>query len=301
MILRRSAVRLAQLSMVVLAVVAMTMANDVAVTAQAEPARRSGGLQPGDRWDTFVADIAVRRHLLSADGAPSAEAPTLHYRWTRSQRQNGWTSRMDLTNASAPTIQSANGRLLAIDPTAIGRVEDDEDGTPPRVYDRRGQIVRLPSIDDRRVLGTPVAGSLHLPELPEVDSSRATRRSSTGREWVDAFIAAPTQASVRRDSLRRGFGPSAGRVRHLDRFVRSDATGTTEVLADTATGLPVEINVVHDGVLTTQSTLDYLVGAGGVRVRRSVRTEQRVVATSASRAVAVVNWSNLRLEHRGVR
>ncbi len=293
----------AQLSAAVTAVAVIALGPSTVATLRAERATGewAPGLSPADAWDTFSADVTIRRHLLTTDGKTSAEAPTVRYRWTRSQRAGGWKSTIEVTGRAAPTIRSPKGPVLLDQPSSVVRIEDDEDGTPLRVFDRRGQPMRLPSVEDRRVLGEPVAGSLRVPALPELAFPDARRRADRGRDWVDAFIAAPDRKTARRDALNRRFGRSAGRVRNLDRFVTADGNHTMEVLADRTSAVPIEINVARDGVLVAQSTLAYEAGPGGTLLRRGVRTEQRASATSAQRAVAHVELSNLRLERRGMR
>jgi len=239
--------------------------------------------------------------LLAKDGTVTAEAPTVRYRWTRSERAGGWKSTIEVTGLAAPAIQSLKGPVLLDQPTSVVRIEDDEDGTPLRVFDRHGRAMRLPSIEDRHVLGEPVAGVLRVPALPELAHSDARRRADHSRDWVDAFIAVPHRKSARRDALNRRFGGAEGRVRDLDRFVTADGNHTMEVLTDRTSAVPIEINVARDGMLVTQSTLTYDAESGGTLRRRAVHTEQRLSTTADERAVAHVELSNIRLERRGGR
>jgi hypothetical protein len=287
-------------AVVAVAVIALTPASVAILMAQHEPAGYAE-LSPADDWDTFSADVTIRRHMLTAEGKASAEAPTVRYRWTRAQRAGGWRSTIEITGLAAPTIRSPKGPVLLDRPASVVRIEDDEDGTPLRVFDRRGWPVRLPSVEDRRVLGDPVEGSLRVPALPELAHVDAKRPADRGRDWVDAFIAVPSRKSARREALNRRFGRANGRVRNLDRFVNGDANQTLEVLTDRTTAVPVEINVARDGGLVAWSTLTYDSAANGTLRRRAVHTEQRMSARSAERAVAHIELSNLRLERRGVR
>ncbi len=242
----------------------------------------------------------MRRHLVSPAGIVRAEAPAVRYRWTRTQRPRGWTSAIEITQLLAPRIRSANGHLTMAEPAPVVRVEDDEDGTAPRVYDRRGRPIRLPSTEDRRVLGEPVAGSLEVPRLPHLAAPDLRRVASVGREWVDAFIAPASRATARRAALRQQYGGSPGRLRNLDRFVRREGRDTIEVLADAAAGVTVEVNSGRDGQLTARTVVSYAPRADGALVRRAVRTEQ-ALANTAERAVSTMELANVRLERRGVR
>lgn len=316
MFLRRLLAVSAQLSVAATALSVIVLGSTGVATLVAQSAERTPSLSPADSWDTFSAEVTIRRHLLAPDGATSADAPTVRYRWTRSQRASGWKSTVEIAGLSAPTFRSSSrprskdaaaGPAVLLDPpTSVVRIEDDEDGTPVKVFDRQGRAMRLPSVEDRRVLGEPVAGSLQVPALPELAFPDARRAADTGREWVDAFIAVPSRKEARRDALRRRFGRATDRVRNLDRFITAEGAHTMEVLTDRTTAVPIEINVARDGVLVAQSTLTYGSGAGGALVRRAVRTEQTLSTTSTStnstqRAVANVELSNIRLERRGRR
>jgi hypothetical protein len=315
MFLRRLFAVSAPLSMAAAALIVIAVCSTRVAALVAQSSERTS-LSPADRWDTFSADITIRRHLLASDGATSADAPTVRYRWTRSERAGGWKSIVEISGLAAPTIRSssrpwskdaaASPAVLLDAPTSVVRIEDDEDGTPVRVFDRQGRPMRLPSVEDRRVLGEPVAGSLQVPALPELAYPEARRTADTGREWVDAFIAVPSRKDARRDALHRRFGRAMDRVRELDRFVTAEGTHTMEVLTDRTTAVPMEINVAQDGVLVAQSTLTYGSGTDGALVRRAVRTEQTLSTTSVStkstqRAVANVELANVRLERRGRR
>lgn len=282
------------------AVITLGPSSVATLVAQRATPERTEGLSPADAWDTFSADVTIRRHLLTADGTVSAEAPTVRYRWTRSQRTGGWKSTIEVTGLAAPTIQSQKGPVLLDRPSSVVRIEDDEDGTPLRVFDRRGQPMRLPAVEDRQVLGEPVAGSLRVPALAELAYPNARRRDDHGRDWVDAFIATPNRKAARHEALTRRFGRAHGRVKNLERFVTTDGNQTMEVLADRLSAVPLEINVARDGALVAQSTLTYESESGGTLRRRAVHTEQRMSSSTNQRAVAHVELSNLRLERRGV-
>lgn len=277
-----------------------------AVGARALPVQPPDpGLAPTDAWDTFTADVTIRRHLESMSGEARAEAPPVRYRWTRTQRAGGWRSTVDILDVAPPRIATARGRLLTAAATTaittIVRIEDDEDGSTPRVYNRHGEPIRVPSTEDRRILGEPVAGSLAVPQLPEIAAPERADRRAAGREWVDGFVAAPARAAARRASLPVRYGRAAGRVGRLDRFVAVRGGQVVEVLADAGTGLPVEVNVADADGLAGRSTVAYAAGTGGTLIRRTVRTDHLVRPRGTDRAVATIDLTNVRLERRGRR
>jgi hypothetical protein len=255
------------------------------VAARRRDATPGAGLSPSDVWDTFSADVTIRRRLVMANGTAGVEAPAVRYRWTRSARRGGWRSALDLLLPGADRL--------------VLHIEDDEDGTPVRAYDQHGAPIRMASVEDRQVLGEPVPGSLIVPPLPRLLYPDAVRPAAPGRDWVDGFIAVPSRHGRRRAALQARFGRPAGRVRRMDRFVERGSDRTLEVLADAESALPVEINVVRDGALVAHSTLTYAAGRDGTLVRRRIHAERLVSAKTGQRAVADVQLSNVRLERRG--
>ena len=96
-------------------------------------------------------------------------------------------------------------------------------------------------------------------------------------------------------------GSPQGLVRGLERFVQSRDGHTTEVLSDPAWSVPVEINVVRDGVLVSHSVLSYDEDPGAGLVRRRIRSEQLLSPESGDRALVDFELSNIRLDRGGVR
>ena len=258
------------------------------------------GTDPTGSWDTFVADVTIRRSMVSADGRPvGVPAPVAQYHWERSQAGAGWKTIITVVPVSPPTVRSLNGVVPLDHPPSVLRIEDDEDGTPPRVYNRNGEPVTLPTAEAlRRLLKAPEGPGPTQPR-PSSGPNPAPRPAvGPGREWIDAFIAMPAGRASRRQTLERQYGTAAGRVRGLDQFVTTSGDTTVEVLADPESLVPVEMNIARNGALVSHTTFRYGRGVGGSQVRRALRSEQLVADGTGERAVTDVEFTHVRLERR---
>ena len=119
-----------------------------------------------------------------------------------------------------------------------------------------------------------------------------------GRDWIESVIASPNKQSDRRAALERQHGKPVGRIGGFDRFLTTRGEDTVEVLADSQTALPVEINTVRGGALVAHTTVSYTAGAGGSLVRRSVHTEHALPSPDGERAVTDIEFANVRFEER---
>jgi hypothetical protein len=247
-----------------------------------------------ERWNMFSADITIRHSRVKADGRPTGGAtPAMRYRWERRLTGTGWKSTMTFENEAPVSVQSPGGRRPIENPFAIARIEDDEDGTPLRLFDRKGERIHVPSELQLRRQFNRVPGPL---VANETAVANAVRPRTFGREWSEAILAMPSKAAARREALERRFGRAAGRVRALDRFVSTHDQETTEVLADPQSALPLEINVVRSQALVSHTTMGYVRGEGGSLIRRSLRIERAIPDTAGERTATDVEINNVRLE-----
>ena len=262
---------------------------------QSTPAQTSALLAAGN-WNTVTADITVRRSRVAADGTPAGEAaPTTRYRWERRLTAAGWHSTLTLVDGARPVIDTSAGPKALDNPFAIARIEDDEDGSPLRMFNGKDEEVPTPSVP---LAGLP-AGADAPEAAREVSMAGAGVRPMTfGRDWVDAVVPSSSRTSSRRAALERRHGKAVGRVGGLDRFITTTGDDTLEVLADPVWALPLEINTVRSGALVSHTTLLYAAGSGGTLVRRTVRTEHGMPGGDGERLVTDVEFANVRLEQR---
>jgi hypothetical protein len=257
---------------------------------------RASAAPAAERWNTFSADITIRHSRVKPDGLPAGGAtPAVRYRWERRLTGAGWKSTMTFETEAPVSVQSPGGRKQIENPFAVARIEDDEDGTPLRLFDRKGERLRVPSEPQLRRQFNRAPGPLL---ANETALANAVRPRTFGREWSEAILAIPSKAGARRAALERRFGRAAGRVRALDRFVSTRDQETTEVLADPQSALPLEINVVRTQALVSHTTMGYVRGEGGTLIRRSLHIERAIPDTAGERTATDVEINNVRLEEK---
>jgi len=275
---------------------------------------RTPGTPPAPAWDTFSADLTLRRRLLNKDGSAQLEAPEIRYRWQRKLGEGGWTSSLTVLSVAPTTIQTAKGPQPASMKVPISRVEIGDPRTPSRVFDTNGNLVFMRATPmfapvagaaDRRATtasqnDAPTRLDLTSAALPAdlLDRASAAMRS---RDWVEHLMPSASGRAARRAALLRDLGTPQGTVRGLERFVTAANGATTEVLADPTWAVPVEMSVVENGALVSHSTLSYEQDPRAGLVRRRLRTELLLSAESGQRSQVDVEFSNIRLDRGGVR
>lgn len=281
-------------------------------------------------WDTFTARVTVRRQLIGNDGRVvelgaagprGASGPATddseEFIWQRRRRGSSWTTTMTLVNGRTRTVRSMSGDVALPESPTVARVEDDEDGTAPRWFDRAGVQLTGPTEAVRQrfraaaVEGTGLAVGVvdgvggaagATPEAEPGLPLRAlglgnARRPVQGREWVGALVMSLADRPSRMRALTNSFGRRTGLVRGLGRYVRQAVDpdhGTVlhevlhEVLVDEQSAVPVEVNIVRGGALVSHSLFAYERGASGAVVRRGVRVEHLLETGPQAAALARV-------------
>ncbi len=284
-----------------LAAVALMALSTPRLDAQrAQPGARPGG---SPTWDTFRADLSVRQTAVPADGEPAGPAaPALTVRIERRAIGSRWRTSLSLHSIERPQIRGLATGPAVINPFEVVRMEYDEDGTSPRMYDRRGRLVRLPREADRRRLHTPAALAAGLPVLESLAGRVGPPPAAlTGHGWIDEVLAPLEQRDVRRARIERQLGRPTGQVRGLDRFTAWVGEETHEVLVDPQTAVPVEVNTMRAGQLVARTTLAHLRDAAGVLVRRTMRRERTRAGPSSDRSVTEIELANIQLSAEGAR
>ena len=238
----------------------------------------ANSLRPADAWNTFAADVSVKRLHLTKDGNPiGAPTPNATYRIERSSRSGGWkTVVTNLSLARAP-MYALSGALLPTRPLPVSRVEDDENGTPLRAYD--------------------ASGALLTPQLMAQTTSPNASPRSTGLSWLDSFVAAPSKKGARQLEFEKAYG-KATKVGQLNRYVRLVTDGSDEVLVDLKTVVPVEANALRKGKRVGHRTFTYGPAPDSALVRSNIHADTVVSADSGDRTVVDTTFSNVCLEMR---
>ncbi len=261
-----------------------------------------------NQWNTFVADVTVRATHVTSDGTPlGTPAAPMQYQWERSQSGAGWKTVMTIAERTI-TLGSGKSQQTVTNPFAVARIEDDEDGSPLRMYGRNGRRLQPPSIDqlqqwteaglrqlspDKAAVVRSLEPRSDRPALPTVSRPFV---GGAERGWIGGFVATQEQRAARRTRLAQQF-VRTGQIRGLDRFTKTDGDRTHEVLADPQSAVALEVNTLQGGQLLSHSTISYQPDADGVLVRRAVHVEQ-LLSPAGERAVTDTEYANVRVERR---
>jgi hypothetical protein len=269
----------------------------------------AAGPGPQERWNTFSAEVTIRRGVRDAAQQPVGnEGPAVKYRWERTQSGGRWKTTMSVVRGARPDVVTPTGQSQAI-PPVVARIEDEGDGAGPRFYSLQGTLLRPPVASDRQKMGASdsvfantdalvFANTNGLMRPSAAPAGNRARLADEGREWVEAVLPSLEKKSARETALQQRFGKALGKLRGLDRYVQTIADETTEVLAHDDWGVPVEINVVRGGVLESHASFSYEAGPAGSLVRRSSHAEHAIKDMKGARMVLDVELANVKLEER---
>lgn len=247
---------------------------------------RWGSLRPGDVWNTLVVEMTVRRRQINAEGATvGVPSPTGRYRLERSMASGSWKTVVTVLSLERASLYSLDGVLGSPAPLAVARIEDDENGTPVRVFDSLGRSLRLPELTASALsaAGVGAAGGSEL------------RAASTS--WIDGFVAASDKAAQRRLALEREFGAPTT-VNGLTRFAKTLGTTSAEVLVQPTAVVALEANLAEGARLVAHRTFTYQPAYQGAMVRSAVHSELRLSSATDERQITDTAFANIALERR---
>lgn len=273
---------------------------------------RTPGVAPTPAWDTFSADVTIRRRMVWKDGTPGPQAPEMRYRWVRSLGDAGWKTTLTVLSVAPDTIQTSKGPQAVSRKVPVSRIEIGDARSPARIFDAEGRMLFMlptaPPADPSRstsgaalpaeleaVRGAAAAFKANLASAVAAGTGVGDAPDLRSREWVEHLLPSVAGRAARRAALAREMGSPQGLVRGLERFVQNRDGYTTEVLSDATWSVPVEINVVRDGALVSHSILSYDEDPGAGLVRRRMRSEQLLSAESGNRALVDFELGNIRL------
>lgn len=258
---------------------------------------RSTAARAGDpaRRDppAVTAELTIRRRVVDAGGAPrGATPPGVRYRLERTRSERGWKTVMHLLEEERPLVRGADGDVSIDASLSISRVEDEGDGTSPRVFNRRGVEVRLPGTAQiEEWLAAP--GALRRGVPPAETTGVATKADADRRNFFAGFLIAIADRPERRGAIQRRLGPPVDRVRGFDRHVVSSGNEVHETLVEPFAMVPVEVAVFRDGERVEVTRHSFQPGERGDLVRRGMRHERRLPGTSGDWLVVDVEFSNV--------
>ena len=280
---------------------------------------RTPGVAPAPAWDTFTADVTIRRRLVRRDGTAGPEAPEMRYRWVRALGDTGWKTTMTVLSVSPDIVQTSKGPQAVSRKVPVSRIEIGDARAPARIFDAEGRMLFMLPTAPPTDPPAAAAGAALPPELEAVRGAAAAFKANLAsavaagsdaarppsdlrsREWVEHLLPSAAGRGARRAAFARDMGSPQGSVRGLERFLLNRDGDVTEILSDPAWSVPVEINVVRDGALVSHSVLSYDEDPGAGLVRRRIRSEQLLSPESGDRALVDFELSNIRLGHGGAR
>jgi hypothetical protein len=241
----------------------------------------------------FGADLTVRYGYLDSAGQAVRTPPpavTLHVE--RARQRGGWRTTMTLQGMDRPLVRAGDTTRELDNPFLVSRIEYDEDGTPPRLFNRHGVLLQAP--DERAWKRLRLPPGVDAPD-PAAEMLREARQMSGPADQASGLVTTIGAQTRRRDVLARQFGPSVGQMHGLEVY-RTDTAGEShELLVDPGTALPVEVNTTRGAALIAHATFTHEALPGGVLVRRHIHAERLLEDGSGQRMMTDLEVANVRV------
>lgn len=223
-------------------------------------------------WDTYGADITTRVTHFRADGKLDAFAALpLSYHLERHLAFGHWRTSMTLAPVAAKLAQRAAAQAAV---TRVARIEDDGDGTPPRLYNAQGAVIKLPE----RMPTAPFGGSAPtLPSLPNKTSRPADKPAD--RSAIKSLVLAPEGATERRAAIVRAFGQVARRTSSSEEYIVQRADGQVTVRVDPAIAAVIEMIEQNGADTILHVLINYDRQADSLALIKSIRISRGAVGS----------------------
>lgn len=247
-------------------------------------------------WDRFSADLTITHGRVTADGSSTSHVatPTTFVHVVRTFDRGAWRTTFDVRGRGP----IGDGRVTERPQDVLARVEDPGDGSPLRIFDANGVQRHVPGAEEIAAM----ASRLGIPEdqLPRTAAApgapaKGRTRSNAG---LDRLVPLRNDATSRKRALEAGAGSARETVRGLDRYLVQRGSSMREQLVDPVLNVPVESNVVENGVLVGHTTFAYTAYGRDRVLRAATRVERRIDGTT-DRAVVEMRLDNVRFERRG--
>jgi hypothetical protein len=260
--------------------------------ALAGPAPSQSAASIDEVGESFTADLTIRRQMVTSDGERVAsDVPRKRFRIARVRTSAGWQVRMTLDAVDRYIVETRDGRRALDNPFLITRWDFDERTRTTRIYNVKGEEVRVPSGSNRRLLGLPPA-----PHDAKWDLAPVRVADASMPIAANGLVLTEQDHAIRRGRIERQFGRPVGRVRGLDRYLSAGRDITYEMLVVPESALPAEMNVALGGRLVSHTTFVHENHSSGVLIRRRLTSEHLLPhPASGDRSVLEVDLANVRL------
>lgn len=279
---------------------ALLIAGGVAAHAAAPRVRQAKADEA--TYERMTGELRIRHARINADGhTTSALVPASLLHLERKRANGRWRTTLAIEAQEPLSVQTWHGSQTLDNPFAVVRFEYDDDGGPPRMYNRAGALIGPPGKASNKGFEWPRARDARSRIDAVLSGVGNPPPAMPDRGPGAGLVIRAADRDARRASLATRFRRAASRQSGLDRFIDQAGELSTEVLTDADTALPVEINVAQRGRLVAHSSFAYQALAGGELIRHQMRTERAVSETDDTRLVIQIDVSNVVLTGTGRR
>jgi hypothetical protein len=221
-------------------------------------------------WNAYGADVTTTVHNVRGDGKPAAfaELPmTRHIEHRLVGDRWHTTMVMGLPAGTMPPDMAAKAAR-----SHLTRVEDDGDGSPPRMYTADGRLIQRRSLRDFTHGQLPPSKA---PVLPPRSTSKG--RPPASRSTVQSIILSLDGVAARQAALRKAFGSPTPIADNpgFDRYVIvHEGSVVTTITVDTRLAATTEMVQRKGADTTLHVMLTYEAGADGVATLTRERIER---------------------------
>jgi hypothetical protein len=273
----------------------------VVLAAGAERMRAQGSvgtIGSSTQPDSYDADFTLRYQFVDAAGQEvRTRPPAVAFHLTRRRHRGGWQTSLTLQGIERPVVQTSAGPKELDNPFLVSRMEYDEDGTPPRLFNRRGEQMEDPARHalSQVVLPADLEARAWSAASSRLAAAGAMSQRFTERDPLAGLVTPAADHAARQRGLERQFGRAVGRVRGLDQYRTENGDQAREVLVRPTDALPIELNTTRHGALVDHALFTYDSLPSGLVVRHHVHAEHLLDETDGIRSVADLDITNVRL------
>jgi len=186
----------------------------------------------------------------------------------------------------------------------LGRTEDEGDGTPLRIYNRAGELIKSsqpkPEVPTPKLRqSSPFGAALARAAVLQAAAVHRPVPVPFDRTWVENFVLAPDGVLARQARLRQRYGVPSRTDRGTDVYTVAHDSNFTTLEVDPVTAGPLGIVVAMGSVVVSRTTISYARAADGTLTRAHIRTESSQPGVSGGNRVTEMDITNIQLGKEG--